>query len=304
MTVRHRHHRSLSCKLLAALGMTLTANTAYAQGAGPEPRMVTVEGRMVRVVLAGLEDRTRNQPVVIFESGSGGGIESWNPVFAAVLEFAPVVAYDRPGIGQSDIANEPPTPQWVARHLHSLLTALNVPPPYVLVGHSWGGALVRYYAGLYPREIVGVVYVDPVDFTLTRQDELAFWESIGVAETDYDAFREEARNLYARLPAGLRAEYQIIEEFQNAQHRDLPPMPEVPVAVLLGSRQEAPPTGIDLPFDFTQYSQSLVRLRVDRFGDLVLKAAQGTLVVATHAGHFVQNDDPILVVEAIQRVAF
>jgi pimeloyl-ACP methyl ester carboxylesterase len=206
------------------------------------------------------------------------------------------------------MTDEPPTPEWVADHLRSLLRALDVAPPYVLVGHSWGGPLVRYFAGRYSDEVAGIVYVDPTDFTLTRRDDLALWESIGVGEAEYDAFRdafkEETKELYEQMPSGLRAEYEVIEVFQSELRRQLPTMGDIPLAILIAAREEEPPPGIAFPFDYSQYFEAMIRQRVARFSELVLESPDATLVLATHSGHFIQNDDPDLVVEAIQRVAF
>lgn len=291
--------------VLVCITMDLADGEASAQTTFPA-HFLELDGRMVRVLTAGMTDRAPEQPVVVFEAGAGSTLEAWNPILSAVVEFAPVVAYDRPGLGQSDVADEPPTPEWVADHLHALLGALDVAPPYVLVGHSWGGPLVRYFAGRYSDEVAGVVYVDPMDFTLTREDELALWDSIGVGEAEYDAaratFREETRELRAQMPPGLRAESEVIEAFQSQVRRQLPAMPDVPLAFLIAGRKEELPPGIVFPFDYSQYLEANVRQRVARFSELVLGSSQATLVLVTHSGHFIQNDDPDLVVEAIQRV--
>ena len=86
-------------------------------------------------------------PVVVFESGAGMPLETWDPILEKVAAFAPVVAYDRSGTGQSPWDGQPPTPQRANQRLKRLLELLGVPSPFVLVGHSWGGALARYFAG-------------------------------------------------------------------------------------------------------------------------------------------------------------
>src|SRR5688572_30606917 len=112
--------------LSIALGAALSQNAVLAQGEF-STRMVEIENRMVRVVTAGIEEREQGQPVVIFASGSGSAIESWNGLLPAVIEFAPVLAYDRPGIGRSEATGKPLELQSVAKHLHALLEVLDVP---------------------------------------------------------------------------------------------------------------------------------------------------------------------------------
>ena len=78
-------------------------------------------------------------PVVVFESGLGDGKEAWASVFAPVSAFARPLAYDRAGYGASRSDAHSRDPETVVAELRRLLAALELPPPYVLVGHSIGG---------------------------------------------------------------------------------------------------------------------------------------------------------------------
>jgi pimeloyl-ACP methyl ester carboxylesterase len=133
--------------------------------------MVPVEGRAMRVWTLGVEQRKPGQPVVILESGTGGGLETWKPVFAEIARLAPVLAYDRRGVGQSEPDSVTPTLHRVAQSLHALLQQMSIPPPYVLVGHSWGGAFVRSFSDVYPAEVAGLVFLDVTDFVSTREEK-------------------------------------------------------------------------------------------------------------------------------------
>ena len=84
----------------------------------------------------------------------------------AIAEFTRVCIYDRAGIGQSEPApaGERRTPRTQVRELHELLRAAGVAPPYVVVGHSWGGFLARLFAHDYPNDTVGIVLVDATTF--------------------------------------------------------------------------------------------------------------------------------------------
>jgi pimeloyl-ACP methyl ester carboxylesterase len=100
-------------------------------------------------------------PTVILESGwSMPGI-GWSYVQPEVARFARVCSYDRAGYGWSDEGPMPRTSDEIARELHTLLQKAAVNPPYVIVGHSLGGFIMRSYRGMYPNEIVGMVFVDP-----------------------------------------------------------------------------------------------------------------------------------------------
>lgn len=99
-------------------------------------------------------------PTVILESGLGAPAASWALVQPDVAKFTRVCSYDRAGYGWSDPSPLPHTSLAIVKELHALLLNAGVAPPYILVGHSFGGYNVRVYAGQYPDEVAGVVLVD------------------------------------------------------------------------------------------------------------------------------------------------
>lgn len=103
-------------------------------------------------------------PTVVIEQGNSSPSIVWAPVQAAIAKFARVCTYDRAGFLWSD-----PAPSGNrdldarVADLHALLTRGQVPAPYVLVGHSLGGLLVRRFARQYPDLVAGMVLVDSPD---------------------------------------------------------------------------------------------------------------------------------------------
>ena len=127
------------------------ASDARAQ-APTSPRSVSVDGMPMRAWTSGLEGRKTGQPVLVLEAGAGEGLENWRTALDSLGSLAPVVAYDRRGVGGSAADSERPSLRRVAQSLHALLRQLGVAPPYVLVGHSWGGLFVRAFADQYRRK--------------------------------------------------------------------------------------------------------------------------------------------------------
>lgn len=119
--------------------------------------LIDIGGRRLRIVCGG-----SGTPAVILEAGAGGFSPVWGPVQREVAKFTRVCSYDRAGYGKSDPppAGEPRTSANAVRDLHALLQAAHIEPPYVLVGHSYGGFHVRLYTSRYPTEVVGLVLVD------------------------------------------------------------------------------------------------------------------------------------------------
>jgi len=101
-------------------------------------------------------------PSVIFESGIAATSQNWAQMQEAVSHFAHTVAYDRGGLGWSSANTTERTPSNIVAELRLLLQEAGVAPPYVLVGHSFGGLAVRHFAAEHPAEVVGVVLVDPM----------------------------------------------------------------------------------------------------------------------------------------------
>jgi pimeloyl-ACP methyl ester carboxylesterase len=99
-------------------------------------------------------------PTVVLEGGLGSIAILWNQVQNSLPRNVRVCSYDRAGYGWSEASPSPRTAQQIVFELHRLLQNANEQPPYLLVGHSFGGIIIRLYASLYPSEVSGIVLVD------------------------------------------------------------------------------------------------------------------------------------------------
>ncbi len=100
------------------------------------------------------------RPVVILDSGYGVPAIGWSLVQPKVAQFTRVCSYDRAGYGWSDLGPAPRTGQQIASELHALLQTAGEHGPFVLVGHSFAGYIVRLFTSAYPEDVGGVVLVD------------------------------------------------------------------------------------------------------------------------------------------------
>lgn len=98
------------------------------QAPAPSNRFVAVDGHAMRVHVAGLDNRKAGRPIVVFEAGATNSLEVWSSILPQVAAIAPVVAYDRAGLGQSAWDDRPPTPQHVATRLRKLLQEIGATP--------------------------------------------------------------------------------------------------------------------------------------------------------------------------------
>ena len=112
-----------------------------------------MNGRQVYVRCAG-----EGSPTVILQAGHIS--LTWMSVFSKISELTRVCTYDRPGYGWSEPASSPRTAETMVQELRMLLQAADIKPPYVLVGHSFGGLLMQLYATRFPDDFEGIVLVD------------------------------------------------------------------------------------------------------------------------------------------------
>ena len=118
--------------------------------------LVDVGGFRLNFVPAGA-----GRPVVVFDAALGGSAISWTFVQPEVAKFARACAYDRAGFGWSEAGPMPRTASRIADELAVLMERSGEAPPYVLVGHSFGGFVTRIFAARYPRQTAALVLVDP-----------------------------------------------------------------------------------------------------------------------------------------------
>ena len=121
---------------------------------------IDLGGRTLRVVRAGPQS---SRPTIVLEHGAFGCAADWAVVQDRLADKGlRSVAYDRAGLGHSDPGPTPRDGRAIVADLASLLRELDEPSPYVLVGHSMGGLMVRLFALTHPYQSVGVVLVDAV----------------------------------------------------------------------------------------------------------------------------------------------
>jgi hypothetical protein len=139
-----------------------------------------------------------------------------------------------------------------------------------------------------------MVYVDPTDFTQTRADQLAIWTELGSGQAGLDAFEKMQEQQSAEAPPAVRAEAEVAFALPKTgweDFRSLPPLPDVPVVILMATK-------IDLPPDIKTVIGKQRLLHLTKWA---VEVSDGTLLVTTRSGHYIQNSEPELVTWAIQR---
>ena len=219
---------------------------------------------------------TRNgSPTVVMEAGLGDGMKSWAPIINHVAIDASVFVYNRAGYGRSSRSGSPRTGERIVEELRADLKALNVQPPYVLVGHSIGGTYMQLFAQRYPDEVAGLVLVDsrPADMTRRCRAELK------------DAPCDPPALARALMTPAARAEYDAGDATFD-KVRSGGSLRDIPLVVITAAKHKE--------------GGGFAELWSELQGDLVRQSSRGRQIIARNSGHYVQRDEPQLVIDAIR----
>jgi pimeloyl-ACP methyl ester carboxylesterase len=157
---------NLLFSILCAASALIVAGIVYQRlGARRDRQRYAKDGRWVDIGERRrlyLVEKGSGNPTVLFEAGIAATNLNWLHIQEPVSRFTATVSYDRGGLGWSSPARTARTPANIAVELHQLLENASIKPPYILVGHSFGGLVMRRFALNYPAEVAGMVLVDPM----------------------------------------------------------------------------------------------------------------------------------------------
>jgi pimeloyl-ACP methyl ester carboxylesterase len=269
--------------------------------------LLDVDGYKVNVLTLGT--LKPGVPAVIFESGLGSTLDTWGTTLTEIAASTRVVAYERAGIGASEPRPEPRTFTQIVRELRGLLEKTGIPAPYVLVGHSLGGAIVHAFALSYPEEVAGIVYLDSSDFM--QSDEP------GRPKEGKDAMRALQNARRATWPAGVRAEAVGLRPLSEGFAKDLGVWNrtlDIPVTILIAGRCDPPVSDDDRSEEAATWRKAFAgvgsyerscmegnQVRVAHFVNLVQQIPKGMLVYTMKSRHFMHWDEHELVAWGIRR---
>jgi pimeloyl-ACP methyl ester carboxylesterase len=281
----------------------LASFSAYARQEGDFAGLVEIgDGRKMYI-----ECRGSGSPTVILESGYRNDAEIWSTplepgmstVFPQVAKFTRVCAYDRPGtlldanhLGRSTGVPMPRTARDLVSDLHALLQTAHVAGPYVFAAHSFGGIFARLYASTYPNEVVGMVLVD------------------ALSEKVKSSLTPEQWKLYVNFgfnkpPPGLE-KYKDIETLDvNASFDQIgkaataQPLRPIPLFVLTQGQPFDLSPWQPLPPDFPAALNRAWHTGQDALAALAPNAKH---TIATKSAHYIQIQEPQLVIDAIKQV--
>lgn len=242
-----------------------------------EDRSIAVADASFHIRCGG--ERRANNPTVILEAGAGNDVGIWRDIHPSISEFARVCGYDRLGSGTSSDAPQGLAAADYPALLRRMLEAAGEPPPYILAGHSFGGVIVMDFANKYPTDVLGLVLIDS-----SHEDQLRRFATLPAPPAP--------RVSSAAAPMPMRRAVDQMG-FVQALGRE-PWHGHIPVVVLTRS-----PASFSLNDAGAEARQALW---LELQHDLATRSPRSQHVIAKKSGHFIQNEEPQIVIDAIRAV--
>lgn len=290
----------------------------------PPGKMIDVGGYKMHINCSG-----EGTPTVILEAGLGGSSIDWSLVQPNIAKFATVCSYDRAGMGWSEKSPNLRTSRQMVEELHSLLVKANIPAPYILVGHSFGGIIMRQYANQYPDEVFGIVLVDSSHELQNKKfpprPELTFYEKINVhlvpflaplgypriakdvSKTDLQHFPADIQDVYlakiSTTKSFLTSYYEaknLDKSFSQLENENASlgnkPLIVITAGKSLIEKSEEPELEHFSPELREQFDKVWNYLQKD----LVTKSQHGKQIIAEKSDHMIPWFQPEIIVEAVR----
>jgi pimeloyl-ACP methyl ester carboxylesterase len=291
------------------------ADSSEAPSSGPEiqterpqltSKFVTVDGTRLHFVIRGA-----GRPVVLIHGNPGSG-QDWTRLFGSLAPNHKIIAFDRPGHGQSQRPKHiDATAEVQARLLHDALKQLRVERP-IIVGHSWGGALAMVYAITYPKEVAGVVLVAPAVYE--SQDGVSLVTSLPAVPVIGDAvnfvltplfgasvIRSELKKAFSPDPVPKNYLQSVLSEWTRSKKVKAYSLDE---ASLNDSLKKFSPqyAEISVPVSILTGDSDLIVSAKEQAGRLHQALPKSHLIVLPKTGHQIPFTHPQAVVDEIERV--
>jgi pimeloyl-ACP methyl ester carboxylesterase len=318
----------------AAMGMVYQA-----LGTRRDDRVYPPPGRLVDLGSHRLHllEEGRGSPTILLEAGLMSTVLSWSELQGALAGSFRVVSYDRAGLGWSELGPMPRTADRIVDELHTLLERAAISPPYVLVGHSFGGLTMPLFAARFPDEVAGMVLVDPVaptewnppsehDLKLTRIGAkvcrraailarigtirfVAFLLTTGVKKLAGYLVRLISRGTPAESGSVSSPWFSALPANERAMAAVFWVQPKF--ALTIASQLENLPISAASVGQFANFSDKPVVILTARtapehrrleHASMAGRLPQGEHVLARNSNHWIMQEDPDLVIRAIEQV--
>lgn len=225
--------------------------------------------------------------IVVFVTGFGDDLNSYDSIQKVLSGVTRTISYDRSGLGKSELTVKNRSLDTVAFELSEILRKEEIPEPYVLVGHSSGGHIVRYFTHLYPEKVGGMILIDPsVEYL---GDEIRRLKTPAEVKS-YDSLYEYGRDPSWSEGVSREADYfrhneKLIKRIQFSS--------DVPTTVI---------TAMNMPESSHPFLKGVNKIKFELHKQWNVDFPHIRHVLAQKSGHYVHYDEPELVINEIKAI--
>lgn len=245
----------------------------------PNYHFTEIKGKQQHVLTWG-----NGEPVVVFLCGGGSDLGDFRIVQEEIAKITRTVSYDKAGIGKSELTDSPRTLENVSDELNELLIKERINNgPIILVGHSMGGFVARYYLHKYPENIRGIVLIDPGSEYLEEQ-----YRRVSTDKENRIADSTLAAQIKL-IPKGFQMEVKAYPKHDSTL-RTIPINKEISI-ILLESNKVV-----------TVSDKKLIEIQKKLYKSFQQQAPQTKIISTSESGHFIQLEEPELVIRAVKEL--
>lgn len=250
-----------------------------------------------------------DRPTIILEAGNGLSSSAWMLVQPEIEKFANCLSYDRAGFGWSQQKTSSNTSLDHVNNLRNLLSKLNLPKPYIFVGHSYGGLLNLLYASKYPNETAGIILVDAYHYdqlkiipppSLMTMKVLGIILYLGIFRIFINKLFFLPKTIPSTMKKRIHAEitaYSWIRSVRNVFfniEKNIKPLKNIPILnIPLAIISAGLHTGKE-----QKYKQRICELQKD----FLKKSSKSYQVIAERSGHNIPFSEPELIVATVKKI--
>jgi pimeloyl-ACP methyl ester carboxylesterase len=247
---------------------------------------VTIDGNRIHYEIKG-----SGEPWIVLINGSGLDMNSLDTIFGDLSNETTVLRYSRAGLGESTFTNMKKDFNTMVNELHTLVKELEVPEPFILGGHSFGGLIIKAFAVKYPSKVAGLLSMDP-----------AFEDNWAVLEQFEPGLRDKyvtpLKYVKENFPDhGGTHEFETVINFYDSPESwkagfDYPGT--IPHFVITSLQTTDAPNGPGRGSEEIMNARAEAQYRAIAYSDIHMQ------IRVSDAGHLIYNDQPQLVIDAFK----
>lgn len=282
--------------------MRLKANREFKM----QGKLINIEQHQLNYLALG-----KGKPEVVFESGlDGGGFLTWSKIQPEIAKVTTTISYNRAGFLWSERGNNPKTCEAMADELYLLLKKTNHKGPYILVGHSLAGYILRSFIKKHPNEVAGIIFIDvshpkqnndiniPPTWVLNFLNSIGYIRYINSKDFQYpntlfsEKFNVLARSFAYKSTSSAFEEYHHVKQLAEEANK-INTFGNIPLLILTAANKKK-----HLKYE----SEREFNTHLNFQKTLLKLSTNSEQVLAKNSGHCIQFDEPSLVIETIRKL--